>query len=216
MGLDLPLETDVLIAQAMVERASRFLEGRGFNSIVFPPVVFSPCPFAQSFPGTISLRPEVAVEVLIDIGSSVAQSGFQVFAIGNAHFDPANLEVISAAKGQLKRRFPSLVIVNPNLTRRPWRTRLGDEFNSGACHAGRYETSIVLALRPDLVRPLAKTLPCNPQSLPEAMRNGARNFVESGGPRAYFGFPAEASALEGEHLIEILGEILYEAICYEI
>src|SRR5437868_4218173 len=72
-GPHLPLETDVLIAEAMVEQTSKLLEKRGWNAIIFPPVVFSPCPFAQVFPGTISLRPEIARELLIDIGSSIAQ-----------------------------------------------------------------------------------------------------------------------------------------------
>src|SRR6266571_4792486 len=36
-------------------------------------------------------------------------------------------------------------LVFPDLTRRRWAARLTAEFQSGACHAGRYEGSIVLA-----------------------------------------------------------------------
>jgi len=101
----------------------------------------------------------------------------------------------------------------PDLTRKPWAARLTEEFRSGACHAGRFEGSIVLAERPDLVRePVQKALAPNPASLSTAIRAGARTFAEAGGPRAYFGAPAEATAEEGRATIETLGQILADAV----
>ena len=71
----------------------------------------------------------------------------------------------------------------------------------------------MLAARPDLVRePARRALPPNPASLSKAMRNGARTFEEAGGPRAYFGWPAEATAEEGRASIETLGQILADAV----
>jgi creatinine amidohydrolase len=106
-----------------------------------------------------------------------------------------------------------LAIACPDLTTKPWALRLGEEFRSGACHAGRFETSIVLAERPDLVRePIRRDLPANPASLSRAIREGKTSFEEAGGPRAYFGWPAEASAEEGRTLIDALGAILDQAV----
>ncbi|HQR17359.1 MAG TPA: creatininase family protein, partial [Gemmatimonadales bacterium] len=85
------------------------------------------------------------------------------------------------------------------------------EFQTGACHAGRFETSIVLAERPELVRAAQKQLPPNPRSLSEAIRAGRGTFAEAGGPRAYFGYPADATAEEGRALVDALGAILEEA-----
>jgi creatinine amidohydrolase len=100
----------------------------------------------------------------------------------------------------------------PNLVRRRFAERLGEEFRSGACHAGRFETSIVLAARPAEVRvPAARGLPPNPRSLVEAMRAGHADFASAGGPRAYFGDPAAASREEGDESVRILGDILAEA-----
>jgi len=99
----------------------------------------------------------------------------------------------------------------PNLTARPWAVRLGDEFRSGACHAGQFETSVVLAERPELVRDAIRAgLPPNPPSLSRAIRDGKRSFEEAGGARAYFGFPSQATAEEGRATIEVLGAILDE------
>jgi hypothetical protein len=42
------------------------------------------------------------------------------------------------------------------------------------------------------------------------------SFEEAGGPRAYFGFPAQATAEEGRTTIEVLGAILEEAVQAEL
>ena len=75
-----------------------------------------------------------------------------------------------------------------------------------ACHAGRFEGSVVLAERPELFRRgLAEELEPNPSSLSTAIRSGATSFEEAGGPRAYFGWPADATAEEGRRTVRTLG-----------
>jgi creatinine amidohydrolase len=70
----------------------------------------------------------------------------------------------------------------------------------------------VMAARPELVRTgIQDTLLANPASLSVAIRQGKQSFEEAGGPRAYFGDPARATAAEGRATIEILGEILHDA-----
>ena len=102
-----------------------------------------------------------------------------------------------------------MTVAFPNLAAKPWALRLGEEFKSGACHAGQFETSIVLAERPELVRDaIRETLPPNPASISRAIREGKRDFDEAGGPRAYFGYPAQATAEEGRATVETLGAIL--------
>src|SRR5690606_19926249 len=104
-------------------------------------------------------------------------------------------------------------VVFPDITRQPWGSRLTEEFRSGACHAGRYESSIVMAARPELVRDeIRALLPPVPVSLSAAIREGRRRFEEIGGDRAYFGYPAEATEAEGRSTIAVLGEILAEAV----
>lgn len=106
-----------------------------------------------------------------------------------------------------------MAVAFPDLTRRPWALRLTDEFKSGACHAGRFEGSVVMARRPDLVREeIRGRLEPNPASLSEAIRSGKTSFEEAGGPRAYFGEPAAASFGEGEETLRTLGRILAEAV----
>jgi creatinine amidohydrolase len=215
-GPHLPLETDVIIAQAMARSGAARLAVRGMGVVIFPPLSYTAAAFAQDFAGTISLRPETVTATVLDIAGSLARHGFGVLAIANAHLDPGHLASLDAAVTAI-RRDVGLAVAFPNLATKPWALRLGDEFKSGACHAGQFETSIVLAARPDLVREATRTaLPANPASLSHAIREGKQSFEEAGGARAYFGFPAQASPEEGRATIEVLGEILEEAVRAEL
>ena len=215
-GPHLPLETDVIIAQAMARTGAARLAARGLRVLVLPPLTYTSAGFARGFAGTLSLRPETVVATVVDIADSLSQHGYTVLAIANAHLDPDHLASIEAAVDQIRRGL-RLRVAFPNLVIKPWALRLGDEFKSGACHAGQFETSIVLAERPDLVREATMAaLPPNPASLSRAIREGKMEFEEAGGPRAYFGYPAQATAEEGRATIEALGAILDEAVQAEL
>jgi creatinine amidohydrolase len=215
-GPHLPLETDVIIAQAMARSGAARMAVRGLRAVVLPPLTYTAAAFAHGFAGTISLRPETVTAMVLDITRSLGRHGFGALAIANAHLDPGHLASLEAAVNAI-RRDTVLAVAFPNLAGRPWALRLGDEFRSGACHAGRFETSVILAERPDLVRQAISTaLPPNPASLSHAIRDGKLSFEEAGGPRAYFGFPAEATAEEGRTTVEVLGEILDAAVQAEL
>ncbi len=211
-GPHLPLATDRVIARAMAEAAARRLAARDLLPLLLPPLDYTAAPFAAAFPGTVSVRPETVAALVVDIGRALARHGFRVLALANAHLDPAHLSALHGAAATLGEDGQPRVAF-PDLTRKPWAPRLGDEFRSGACHAGRYEGSIVLAAHPELVREeVRRALPANPASLSRAIREGKATFAAAGGPRAYFGDPAAASAEEGRGTVEILGAILEEAV----
>ncbi len=215
-GPHLPLETDVIIAQAMTRSCAARLAARGVSVVVLPALTYTAAAFAQSFAGTLSLRPETVTATMLDIAGSLARHGFGVLAIANAHLDPAHLGSLDAATSAI-RRDVGLAVAFPNLAARPWALRLSDEFRSGACHAGQFETSIVLAERPEQVRQATMAaLPANPASLSRAIRDGKLSFEEAGGAAAYFGYPAQATAEEGRATIEVLGAILDEAVQPEL
>ena len=214
-GPHLPLQTDRVIALAMAEKGAEILGEEGFEALVLPPLDYTAAPFAGSFPGTISVRPETIAALIVDIGTALAEQGVKVLALANAHLDPAHLGTLYAAWDELRRhpKARGLQVVFPDVTRKPWAPRLTEEFRSGACHAGRYEGSIVLAARPELVRvEIQQGLPARPISLSDAMRDGLETFEAAGGDQAYFGDPASATLVEGQRTTETLGEILAEAV----
>jgi creatinine amidohydrolase len=215
-GPHLPLETDVIIAEAMARAGAARLAARSFRVVVLPPLAYTSAAFARDFPGTLSLRPETVTATVVDIATGLSAHGFGLLAIANAHLDPGHLQSLEVAVSSI-RRHTRLAVAFPNLAARPWALRLSEEFQSGACHAGQFETSVLLAERPDLVHEaISAALPANPASLSHAIRTGKQTFVEAGGPRAYFGFPAQATAEEGRATVEVLGMILEEAVQTEL
>ena len=211
-GPHLPLGTDNLIATAMARAAARRLGERGWNAVLMPPLPYTAAPFGSAFPGTLSLRPDSVALLVADLANEVTRHGFAALAIANAHLDPTHLASLADARRQAEARGTCPVIC-PDLTRRANAERLTGEFRTGACHAGRFEGSVVLAERPELVRTaIARSLPPVPASLSSAIRDGATSFEQAGGPRAYFGAPAEATAEEGAATIAALGDILADAV----
>ena len=211
-GPHLPLATDNLISEAMALEGARLLDGRGVWARVLPVLTYTAAPFARGFRGTLSVSPATVSALIEDLGRALEAQGVAMLAIANAHFDPANLASLHSAVETLRRQ-SGIKVVFPDLTRRPWASRLSEEFRSGACHAGRYEGSVVMAVAPELVdESVRAALPENPVSLSEAIRAGKESFEEIGATRAYCGDPAAASALEGRQTIALLGEILAEAV----
>ena len=215
-GPHLPLATDGVIARGMVEAAARRLAARNLIPLLLPGLDYAAAPFASDFPGTVSIRPATTAALLVDIAAALGDWEIGVLALANAHLDPAHLEAVHGAVEEV-RRSGQLRVAFPDLTRKPWALRLTEEFESGACHAGRFEGSIVLAARPELVREEVRAgLPPNPVSLSRAIGEGKRTFREAGGPQAYFGDPAAATADEGHRTLEVLGEILEEAVLEQL
>lgn len=210
-GPHLPLNTDVIISEGMARRAAVKLGSSGIHTFVLPPLAYTPAEYAAEFAGTISIDAGTLKLVLTNIARSLEAQGFACLAIANSHFDPANVTALREAAEEI--RATGLAVAFPDFTRRALAQRLTEEFVSGACHAGQFETSIVMAERPDLVNEaLRSSLDTNPSSLLAAFAKGARTFVEAGGPAAYFGDPKGATAQEGEETLRIMSDTLIEAI----
>ncbi|HWC74773.1 MAG TPA: creatininase family protein [Gemmatimonadales bacterium] len=215
-GPHLPLDSDVVIATAMARAGAKKLSARGHVVLMLPALAYTAARFGAGFHGTLSISGVTVTALIVDLARSLSDQEFRLLAIANAHLDPEHLTALHEAV-KLARADGLVPIIFPDLTRKPWGSRLGDEFKSGACHAGQFESSIVLSEQPDRVRnDVRRSLKANPASLSEAIKAGKRTFSEAGGARAYFGDPAAASAEEGRRTIGVLGGILEEAVLAEI
>jgi creatinine amidohydrolase len=195
-GPHLPLNTDVLISEGMAAHALPLLAARGYEATVLPPLAYAPANYAEAFAGTITIGAATAKALLVDIAGNLKRQGFACLALANSHFDPANVAMLREAAQEILAL--GLPVAFPDFTRRKLAQTLTQEFQSGACHAGQYETSLVMASRPDLVDDAARRgLADNPASLTAAFAKGAKTFAEAGGPDAYFGYPRSATIAEG-------------------
>jgi creatinine amidohydrolase len=211
-GPHLPIGTDLIIAEAMARAGAARLSARGLHVLLLPALAFTPAPFASEFAGTVDTPADATTALVTAVATSLGAHGVRLTAVANAHHDPTHVRALRAAVAAVAASGAG-TLVFPDLTRRRWAEQLTPEFKSGACHAGRFEGSVVLAERPDLVRQeIMSALPANPRSLVEAIARGQSSFTEAGGPDGYFGFPADATADEGRQIIDTLGGVLERAV----
>ena len=204
-GPHLPLSTDTIISESAIERAAALLDGGGAVALRAPAVPFGVTKFAEGFAGAIGVEPGPLTSFLASIASGFLATGFAHVCFVNNHLEPDHDAAVRAAIAGLT--LGSASVACP-LTRR-WARTLSDEFKSGACHAGRYETSLVLASEPQLVREArAQSLAGVSISLSEGIKAGRHSFREMGMTEAYAGEPALASRAEGEAQLELLATMI--------
>ena len=195
-GPHAPLSTDTLISVGICERAAERLASE-IPVLVLPPMPYGVTRYGSAFPGVVSISEETLRSLVTEIAESVG-----TLVLVNSHFEPEQVETLRATG------IPLL-----DLTRRAQAERLTEEFRSGSCHAGRYETSLVLADRPELVH--ADRMAALEEwhvDMPAAIRAGQTDFLAMGMDQAYCGSPADASAGEGRETFETLADLLVELV----
>lgn len=211
-GPHLPLATDVIISEEMSRRAAEQLKAQGVEALVLPAIAYSVTDFSADFPGTISVKKATAVALIHDICVSLYQQGARLIAIANSHLEPEHVASINEAIERVRLE-TGRAIAFPDKRKRRWAEKLTEEFRRGDCHAGSYETSLVMAARPELVREeIRQSLDRVPISIAEKIRDGAHTFKEAGGTEAYFGDPRAASREEGEATYEALSDMIVTAV----
>lgn len=201
-GPHLPLATDVVISEAACAGALPLLAARAVTALIAPAVPYGVTECAAGFAGAVSVSGPVLTGFLHAVVEGLLAQGFAHVCLVNNHLEPAHdLAVRAVAR-------PGTVSVACPLTRR-WARTLSAEFKSGACHGGRYETSLVLAATPALVDDAARAaLPAVPISLSLQLAAGVSTFAAMGMDAAYAGAPAEATAGEGDRLIARLATMV--------
>jgi creatinine amidohydrolase len=203
-GPHAPLGTDTLISEGICERAAARLDDP--PAVVLPPLPFGVTRYGSAFAGAVGIGEATLRAVVLDVAAAGAEQGFRRLVIVNNHFEPEQVATLRAAAEEAGALYLDLV-------RRRNAERLGDEFRRGSCHAGRYETSLVLADAPALVDTDAMgRLPALEVDMPSAIAAGRTDFVAMGMERAYCGAPAEATAEEGRATFEALTDMLVELV----
>ncbi len=211
-GPHLPLATDVIISEEMSRRAARKLAGQNVEAVVLPAIAYSVTDFSKDFPGSITIKRETAAALIRDVCVSLYAQGARLVVIANSHLEPEHVASIKDAIEQVKQQTDREVAF-PDKRRRRWAATLTEEFRRGDCHAGSYETSLVMAARPELVRDrIRESLERVPISIAEKIREGAQGFREAGGTQAYFGDPRAATRTEGEASYEALSDMIVTAV----
>lgn len=224
-GPHLPFETDSLIARGVIDRLKIALSAR--NDIEFLPV--EPVGYSiehMDSEGTRSLSHSEAIERWLAIAGDLARKGTRKLVLVNAHGGNSPLMTVVATEARV--RFDMLCVATS------W-TRFGqpdgfltDEEKAIDIHGGDIETSVMLALCPDLVDMSQAGNFASRQS--EFIRNfthlrayGPHAFgwkMTDLNPQGVTGNAAKASAQKGErflaHAIKGLIELIEDVTRFDV
>jgi creatinine amidohydrolase len=211
-GPHLPLSTDIVLSEEACCRAALALANQGIAALVAPSIAYGITRYAAGFRGAVGVSEATLVGLLTDVARALLDDGFAHVAFVNNHLEPEHVAAIERAAAAIASERGTSCISFPNQLTRRWGRTLTDEFKRGDCHAGRYETSLVLATRPDLVdSDAARGLSPVSISLSQAItaaQGAPVRFADIGMSRAYTGAPAEATLAEGEATYERLVEMI--------
>ncbi len=195
------------------------------------PVLFLPTqavgfsPEHARFAGTLTLKSETIVRLWTDIGESVAASGVRKLVLFNAH--GGQVSVMDLVARDLRARLDMLVY-SVSWFNLPLRDANGQDVNAlfspeehrFGVHAGDVETSMMRALRPELVRMAAA------QNFRSTSQDRAERFdilgngrsaklgwqIQDYNPNGAAGNAAAATAEKGQALLDAAGRALAQLL----
>lgn len=146
-GPQLPTGTDILLSSTVTDRAAeRAAASSPRRLVIAPALAVGASDHHRRFGGTLSLRPSTMISMLGDLLDSIVAAGGRRVMIINGH--GGNVGVCHAAAGAAAATADICVAVLDY-----WRLLDENQKLTGPVpgHAGWFETSLVLAVRPDLV-----------------------------------------------------------------
>ena len=216
-GPHLPLGVDAFTARYFSEAiAERVVGGRPGWAVVLAPTLHLGS-FTFDTVGTVRVRQRVVRDVVVDYGRALARAGFRHILVSNGHGGPGHLVALEEAAAIVSRRHRvTMASFTGHLAWEFLRGRLLPRIEAGLgrpltpvereafaedAHGGWWETSIMLALRPDLVDDGYRTLPAARYSLRERL---VPNYPLRRGGRGYVGHPALADPAFARATTEVL------------
>jgi creatinine amidohydrolase len=211
-GPHLPAGTDVYLPSARLRRIQAVLKEQGVSSVIVPPYYWGVNHASASFPASFQVRPEVMIELMADVFASLARDGFRsVFCI-TGHGDARHNQAIYTAilRSRQETSMDISFLADEALVTRlkialgdravtPYQNPADPTMTFPDVHAGKWETSMMLALRPDLVGesllPGLQAVAFTGDDLAE-WRQG-HDVARRKTPLGYVGDPAKASRESG-------------------
>ena len=215
-GPHLPTCTDSLIGDVLANKVARKL-GRTLQA----PSINVGCSDAHMvFPGAISLRPETLKSLIRDYCVSLAKQGFKNIVILPSH--GGNFNAVREVTDELSQSLEGTKVVSYTDLKglleflAEFSSRHGVSADESGAHAGESETSMVLAIRKDLVD----------------MKNAEKGFVGSFDDKimgliysqgikaisknGVLGDPCKAEAGNGEEYLELWAEKMVDFVRKQI
>lgn len=202
-GPHLPTATDSIVATAVCEAASARC-----GAVVLPTIAVG-CSYGHGtvLPGTLSLSPELLAQVVRQYAEWAATSGLRRLLFVNAHF--GNSAAIGIATDHLRLFRPDLRVGHIDWWTSDPRILAAMTTDGDDVHANAGETSVMLAVAPELVR-----LERLPESDDEDRTRDLvfRYTAPALSTNGVTGRPSEATKELGEHLLGLAAAAIADRV----
>ena len=206
-GLHLPLGTDAILGEALGERVARALG----NALLAPGMRIGCSEHHMDFAGSLTLSRETFVQVVADICRSLAHHGFRHIVLIPTH--GGNFAPLAGAVKTIRPELPGVNLIAFTdlmaFMNEIFRVGKGREVTpeKAGAHAGEFETSLMLTIRPDLVA-VDQAQPGyvgdQLSIAPLVFEKGFRAVTENG----VLGDPRDASSANGEAYLAAMTDLL--------
>ncbi|RME65258.1 MAG: creatininase family protein [Nitrospirae bacterium] len=195
-GSHLPLNTDTLVVVEVLKRIASLEE-----VFVLPPVYYGVCTSTRRHPGTITLRPETLRLLCRDLLEELYRHGFRAVGLVSGHAGGLHMNAIKEVAEEFVEKRPEVKVAAWTVYDPSFEALAEVAETPGDSHAGEVETSLVMAIRPDLVKE-----PLPPEDYPSFPKplivEDKLKYWASG----VWGNPQKATPEKGRRALEILVE----------
>jgi creatinine amidohydrolase len=229
-GPHLPLATDVYLPYALLRRARELLAAKNIPSLVMPPFYWGVNHVTVSFPATFEVRPEIVLELMVDLIKNLRKDGFKHLFCLSGHGDALHNKTMLAAirRGGHEAGIDAYFVCPPFVLNRLKADPAFDPADPTVVpardaspttpfpdvHAGANESSGMWGLFPEVVReqvmPTLKPTNFTLDDLNE-WRKGREHALRKT-PLGYLGDPASADPEAGRAMMEQQAQFIAEAI----
>ena len=208
-GEHLPLGTDYLVGHAVACQAAE-----KEPAVVFPPFYFGQIYEARCFPGTVTIRPGLLLDLIQGVFDEIGRNGFKKIIAYNAHGGNTQLLQFLAQCSLWEEKPYCVYIPLRHVTpegEEEWEALRETSFGGHACE---WETSLVLGTYPHLVK--MDRVPAEPATPLQRMEGLPPTFSGiwwySDYPEHYAGDARAATEEKGQALVRLASDCLAEYI----
>jgi len=147
-GPHLPIDVDVVQVNYVCEEAARRVPDVVLSA---PPIYYGFSEHVMDYPGTMTVRPEILIEYLFDVGRSFARQGFERIVLVNGH--GSNRPMCEVATRRITNETPACCATLGHFSlAKDVLAGIRESPIGGVAHAGEAETSEYMYIHPELVK----------------------------------------------------------------
>jgi len=215
-GPHLPLGTDVYMPSELLRRVRQLLAEKGVESVIMPPFYWGVNQVSGMFPGSFVVRPETMVELMVDLIKSLKKDSFAKLFCVSGHGDALHNRTVHAGikRGADESGVKAYFVGAPSFFKRigieagdpyvlPTQGEVERPGKFFDVHAGKFETSSMWAIYPELVKdellPTLKSTDFGIEDISEWRKGGEHALRKT--PQGFLGDPAASDRGFGEQIM---------------